>query len=70
MIKKIILDDESKTVAPLKKPKRKLKPGMGKSKGSGYEGQIAKKLSAALTPLTFIRSPGSGARAGSGTRQR
>lgn len=49
---------------PLKKVKRKLKPGMGKAKGSGYEGQIAKKLSTALAPLTFMRSPGSGARLG------
>lgn len=47
-----------------KKAKRKLKPGMGKAKGSGFEGVIAKKLSVALAPLTFIRSPGSGARVG------
>ncbi len=47
------------------KPKRrKLKPGMGKSKGSGFESQTAKKLSAALAPLNFMRSPGSGARLG------
>ena len=45
------------------KPKRKLKPGMGKSKGNGFESLIAKKLSAAL-PINFIRSPGSGARIG------
>ena len=45
------------------KVKRKLKPGMGKSKGNGFESLIAKKLSAAL-PLNFIRSPGSGARIG------
>ena len=45
------------------KPKRKMRPGGGKSKGSGFEGLIAKKLSAAL-PLNFIRSPGSGARVG------
>lgn len=45
------------------KQKRKLKPGMGKAKGSGFEGQIAKKLSSAL-PINFIRSPGSGARIG------
>lgn len=44
--------------------KRKMRPGGGKSKGNGFEGQIAKKLSAALTPLNFIRSPGSGARVG------
>lgn len=41
-----------------------MKPGGGKAKGSGYEGQIAKKLTKALMPLTFIRSPGSGARLG------
>jgi hypothetical protein len=34
-----------------------------KGKGNGFEGQIAKKLSAAL-PINFIRSPGSGARVG------
>ena len=41
-----------------------MQPGAGKRKGSGFEGQIAKKLSAALAPLNFIRSPGSGARVG------
>lgn len=45
------------------KQKRKLKPGMGKAKGSGFEGQVAKKLSSVL-PINFIRSPGSGARIG------
>lgn len=45
------------------KPKRTLKPGMGKSKGNAFESLIAKKLSAAL-PINFIRSPGSGARVG------
>lgn len=45
------------------KPKRTLKPGMGKSKGNAFESLIAKKLSAAL-PVNFIRSPGSGARVG------
>lgn len=45
------------------KPKRKMRPGGGKAKGNGFEGLIAKKLSAAL-PLNFIRSPGSGARIG------
>jgi len=35
-----------------------------KSKGSGFEGVVAKKLTAALNPLTFIRAPGSGARVG------
>ena len=46
------------------KGKRKNKPGMGKAKGNGFEGKIAKSLSTALAPLTFIRSPGSGARVG------
>lgn len=41
-----------------------MKPGGGKAKGNGFEGQIAKKLSKALAPLSFIRSPGSGARLG------
>lgn len=41
-----------------------MKPGAGKQKGNNYEGQIAKKLSKALAPLTFMRSPGSGARLG------
>jgi hypothetical protein len=45
------------------KPKRKMRPGGGKAKGSGFESAIAKKLSAAL-PINFIRSPGSGARIG------
>ena len=45
------------------KSKRKMRPGGGKAKGNGFEGLIAKKLSAAL-PLNFIRSPGSGARVG------
>jgi len=35
-----------------------------KQKGSSFEGQVAKRLSAALAPLTFIRVPGSGARVG------
>lgn len=41
-----------------------MKPGGGKAKGSGFEGQLAKKLSAALAPLNFIRTQGSGARVG------
>jgi hypothetical protein len=53
----------SEKVKPVAKPKRKMKPGGGKAKGSGFESQIAKKLSAAL-PINFIRSPGSGARVG------
>lgn len=44
--------------------KRKMKPGGGKAKGNGFEGTIAKKLGAALQPLNFIRTPGSGARVG------
>lgn len=35
-----------------------------KSKGSSFEGQVAKRLSTALDPLKFIRSQGSGARVG------
>ena len=53
----------SEKVKPVAKPKRKMKPGGGKAKGSGFESLIAKKLSAAL-PINFIRSPGSGARVG------
>jgi hypothetical protein len=49
---------------PEKKAKRKMRPGGGKAKGNSFEGQVAKKLSAALAPLNFIRSPGSGARVG------
>lgn len=45
-------------------PKRKMRPGGGKAKGNGFEGSIAKKLSTALAPLNFMRSPGSGARVG------
>jgi hypothetical protein len=41
-----------------------MKPGGGKAKGNGFESQIAKKLTKALDPLTFIRTPGSGARLG------
>jgi len=44
--------------------KRKMRPGGGKAKGNGFEGTIAKKLTAALQPLNFIRTPGSGARVG------
>lgn len=50
-------------MAEIIKSKRKMRPGGGKSKGSGFEALIAKKLSSAL-PLNFIRSPGSGARVG------
>ena len=49
---------------PLKKSKRTMRPGGGKAKGNGFESQIAKKLSAGLAPLNFMRSPGSGARVG------
>jgi len=45
------------------KPKRKMRPGGGKAKGSSFEAKIAKALSAAL-PINFIKSPGSGARIG------
>lgn len=45
----------------LEKKKKRLN---SKGKGNGFEGQIAKKLSTALAPLNFMRSPGSGARVG------
>jgi len=48
----------------VKQPKRKLKPGMGKSKGNGFESTIAKLLTKHLSPLNFIRTQGSGARVG------
>lgn len=41
-----------------------MRPGGGKAKGSGFENQVAKKLGAALSPLKFIRTQGSGARVG------
>jgi len=54
----------AKADTPKKSGKRKMRPGGGKAKGNGFEGQIAKKLSTALAPLNFMRSPGSGARVG------
>jgi hypothetical protein len=57
-------DVATKSITTTKPGKRKMRPGGGKSKGSNFEGQVAKKLSAALAPLSFIRSPGSGARLG------
>lgn len=47
-----------------KEQKKKKKRVNSKSKGSGYEASIAKKLSTALAPLNFIRTQGSGARVG------
>jgi hypothetical protein len=44
--------------------KRKMRPGGGKAKGNGFEGTIAKRLTLALQPLNFMRTPGSGARVG------
>ena len=44
---------------PPKKPRIR-----SKQKGNGFEGTVAKKLTAALHPLNFIRTPGSGARVG------
>jgi len=41
-----------------------MRPGGGKSKGNGFESLVANKLSAALSPLKFIRTQGSGARVG------
>jgi hypothetical protein len=43
---------------------KKKKRFNSKGKGNSFESQIAKKLSQALAPLNFIRSPGSGARVG------
>lgn len=59
--KSTISDADMDSVSP---KKRKMRPGGGKAKGNSFEGQVAKKLSAALAPLNFIRSPGSGARVG------
>lgn len=56
--------NRKESTVPTVKVKRRLKPGMGKQKGAGFEGTVAKKLSTALAPLTFIRTPGSGARVG------
>lgn len=64
MANKTTLGDEPTTAVPAKKAPRKMRPGGGKSKGNGFEGLIAKKLSTALAPLNFMRSPGSGARVG------
>lgn len=61
MTEQPIVDDVKTNARPTK---RKLKPGMGKGKGNGFEGTIAKKLTAALQPLNFMRTPGSGARVG------
>jgi hypothetical protein len=47
---------------PEQKPKKKRINS--KSKGNGFENTVAKKLTAALDPLKFIRTPGSGARVG------
>ena len=44
------------------KPKRKAVNS--KQKGNSFEGKIAKMLTAALSPLCFMRSPSSGARLG------
>ena len=52
---------ESLPTAP---PKRKMRPGGGKAKGSGFESTIAKLLTKHLAPLNFIRTQGSGARVG------
>ena len=54
----------SSAVAAPAKTKRKMRPGGGKAKGNGFEGTVAKKLTAGLAPLNFIRTPGSGARVG------
>jgi len=41
-----------------------MRPGGGKAKGNGFESTVAKILGAALPPLKFIRTQGSGARVG------
>lgn len=51
-------DHGATSVTPPKKRKN------SKGKGNGFEGTIAKKLTEALKPLNFIRTPGSGARVG------
>jgi len=48
----------------MEQPKDKKKRFNSKGKGNGFEGTVAKKLTAALAPLNFIRTPGSGARVG------
>ena len=64
MTEKLSSGEKPAKPLPEKKAKRKMRPGGGKSKGNSFEGLIAKKLSQALAPLNFIRSPGSGARVG------
>jgi hypothetical protein len=54
------LDQEQIASQPEKK-KRRLN---SKAKGASFEGTVAKKLSSALHPLKFIKTPGSGARVG------
>lgn len=44
--------------------KKKKKRVNSKGKGNGFENVLAKKLSAALSPLKFVRTQGSGARVG------
>lgn len=48
-------------MSDVKPPKKRVN---SKAKGSGFENLIAKKLSASLAPLSFIRTQGSGARVG------
>lgn len=50
----------SEKIAPVK-PKKRIN---SKGKGNGFENLVAKKLTAALQPLNFMRTPGSGARVG------
>lgn len=64
MIKRKLTDAQiQKGVKAMKAPKKKMRPGGGKAKGSAFEAKVAKMLSAAL-PINFIKSPGSGARIG------
>lgn len=56
---------ETDQPTPVPKPaKRKMRPGGGKAKGSGFENTVAKLLTKHLAPLNFIRTQGSGARVG------
>lgn len=48
----------------MEQPVKKKKRVDSKAKGAGFEGTIAKKLTTALAPMTFMRTPGSGARLG------
>ena len=57
------METDQPTTVP-KPAKRKMRPGGGKAKGSGFENTVAKLLTKHLAPLNFIRTQGSGARVG------